>query len=92
MVAEFYSHGERRTRHHASSSRRGISDFIRGSRRILRAKDAADAGANHRNQKHTMNPKHILIIVAILLAALSYMWPQTLAAAVIILAAANFVP
>ncbi len=39
-----------------------------------------------------MNPKHILTLVAILLAAVSYMWPQTLGAAVIILAAANFLP
>ncbi len=39
-----------------------------------------------------MNPKQILTLVAILLAAVSYAgWP-TLGAAVIILAAANFVP
>lgn len=39
-----------------------------------------------------MSPKQILIIVSILLAALSYMWPQTLAASVIILAASSFTP
>ncbi len=39
-----------------------------------------------------MNPKHILTLLAILLAAVSYMWPQCLGAAVIILAAANFLP
>jgi len=40
----------------------------------------------------TMNPKTILVVIAILLAACSYAgWP-TLGAAVIILAVANFVP
>lgn len=39
-----------------------------------------------------MTPKHILTAIAIVLAAVSYAgWP-TLGAAVIILAAANFVP
>ncbi len=39
-----------------------------------------------------MNPKHILTAIAIVLAAVSYAgWP-TLGAAVIILAAANFIP
>ena len=45
--------------------------------------------AERRNQ---MTPKHILPAIAIVLAAVSYAgWP-TLGAAVIILAAANFVP
>lgn len=34
-----------------------------------------------------MNPQLILLVVAIILAALSYVWPHTLAAAVILLGA-----
>jgi hypothetical protein len=53
-----------------------------------------DAGitTNNGSKTMTMNPKTILIVIAILLAACSYAgWP-TLGAAVIILAVANFVP
>lgn len=38
-----------------------------------------------------MTPQLILIILAIVLAALSYVWPHTLGAAVILLAAAIIV-
>jgi hypothetical protein len=43
-----------------------------------------------------MNPKHIVIIIAIVLAVVSMIWPaqghNILAAAVILLAAVNFIP
>jgi len=38
-----------------------------------------------------MNPKHILIILAIILAALSYWLPQTLGASVVLLGAAMLI-
>ena len=38
-----------------------------------------------------MTPQLILVVLAIILAALSYIWPHTLGAAVIILAAASFI-
>lgn len=39
-----------------------------------------------------MSPKLILIVLSIILADLSYVWPGLLGAAVIILAASHFAP
>ena len=39
-----------------------------------------------------MNPKSILVILSIILAGLSYVWPGLLGASVIILAASQIVP